>query len=256
MPRSTKDYLFSEQQVRLGAVFMTLGMAATLVVLLLLATARPQGRLQPLDTAGFQAQVEAATADLSGFELLEDGRAVIDIEHAMLLVAQRGVSAPGIVKAGALPAGGPADATGSADATGPAASGAPAADGAAVYQSVCSACHQPTAAGIPGAFPPLAGHAAELYLADRTYPVLAVMYGVMGQIMVDGMAYNGLMPSHAHLSDDEIAAVLNHVMSSFGNAEIVGDAFEPYGTEEVAAERGRMLAFTEVYSLRSELDLP
>ena len=33
----------------------------------------------------------------------------------------------------------------------------PQADGQAVYRQTCSACHQPTGAGVPGAFPPLAG---------------------------------------------------------------------------------------------------
>ncbi len=252
MPKSTKDYLFSERQIRLGAILMTAGMAGTLIALLLLATARPQGRFEALDTSGFRAQVAAATADLTGYELLEDGRATIDIEHAMELVAQRGVVEAGIVKPGSAPpaAGG---AAGTSDG-GPSAAAAP--DGSAIYLSVCSACHMANAAGIPGAFPPLAGHAARLYLADRAYPIIAVTFGVMGQIMVDGMAYNGLMPAHAHLSDDDIAAVLNHVMTSFGNAEAIGAAFEPYAPEDVAAERGRMLSFTEVHALRGELGLP
>lgn len=257
MPRSTKDYLFSENQIRLGAILMTVGMAGTLIALLLIATARPQGRFEALDTSGFRAQVEAATADLTGYELLEDGRATIDIEHAMELVAQRGVVDAGIVKPGAAVTGGSPDA-GAGDA-GPgagAASGAPAADGAAIYQSVCSACHMANAAGVPGAFPPLAGHAADLYLAERTYPILAVTFGVMGQIMVDGMAYNGLMPAHAHLADGEIAAVLNFVMTSFGNDSRIGGAFEAYTAEDVAGERGRMLSFTEVHALRAGLGLP
>lgn len=252
MLRPTKDYLFSENQVRLGAVFMTAGMIVALIALLLIATAQPRGRFERLDTTDFRAQVEAATADLGGYALLEDGRATIDIEQAMALVAQRGVAAIGIVKPGAAPT---SAGTGDAADAGVGAPPAVAADGAAIYASVCSACHMANAAGIPGAFPPLAGHAAELYQANPTYPILAVTFGVMGQITVDGMAYNGLMPAHAHLSDDEIAAVLNHVMTSFGNEDVLGDAFAPYAPADVAAERGRMLSFTEVYALRSELGI-
>lgn len=251
MPRPTKDYLFSSKQVQLAAAVMTAGMIVTLIAVLLLATAQPKGHFEVLDTSQFRAQVEAATDDLSGFELLEDGRATIDIERAMELVAQRGVTAVGIVKPGTTPAVAGADAP---DAGEPVA--AAAVDGAALYTSVCSACHMATGAGIPGAFPPLAGHAAELYSADPTYPILAVMFGVMGQIMVDGMAYNGLMPAHAHLSDDEIAAVLNHVMTSFGNEVTLADTFTPYEAADVADQRSAMLSFTEVYSLRSELGLP
>lgn len=253
MPKSTKDYLFSENQVRLGAVFMTVGMVVALIALLLIATAQPRGRFERLDTSEFRAQVESATDDLTGYALLDDGRATIDIERAMELVAQRGVTAAGIVKPGAAP-------TTAGAATEEGAAGEPAAaaaaDGAAIYASVCSACHMATATGIPGAFPPLAGHAAELYQADPAYPILAVTFGVMGQIMVDGMAYNGLMPAHAHLSDDEIAAVLNHVMTSFGNEDVLGDAFTPYTPADVAEQRGAMLSFTEVHALRGELGLP
>lgn len=250
MPKSTKDYLFSENQVRLGAVLMTVGMIGTLIVLLLLATARPQGRFETVDSSAFRAQVQAATDDLSGYSLLDDGRATIDIQRAMELVAQRGVVDPGIVKPGSTPS--PAAGPGTTG-DGPAAA---APDGSAIYQSVCSACHMANAAGIPGAFPPLAGHAADLYLADRSYPILAVTFGVMGQIVVGGMSFNGLMPAHAHLSDGDIAAVLNFVMTSFGNGEQIGAGFEPYAPEDVAAERGRMLSFTEVHALRGELGLP
>src|SRR5690606_28014953 len=35
-------------------------------------------------------------------------------------------------------------------------------DGAQVFQSICAACHQPDGQGLPGAFPPLVGHAREL----------------------------------------------------------------------------------------------
>ncbi|MEP7093243.1 MAG: c-type cytochrome, partial [Flavobacterium sp.] len=35
-----------------------------------------------------------------------------------------------------------------------------AANGKSVYTKTCIACHQPTGAGIPGAFPPLVGWAA------------------------------------------------------------------------------------------------
>ena len=258
LPEPVKQYLVTREQVRMLAVFSAVGMILLLLVLLLLATSRPQGRLQRLDPTEFQQAVAAATADLDGFELLPDGRARIDIDTAMELVAQRGVGAIGIVSpsaaaAGAAPAGAegaPADAA-PADV---AAQSAADIDGAAAY-APCAACHQANGQGLPGAFPPLAGHGPELYVADRDYPILVLLYGVMGQIQVDGLPYNGLMPAHGHLGDAEIAAILNHVMTSFGNDQLLPD-FEPYETSDVTAQRDRGLSFTDVYALRSELDLP
>jgi len=241
------------------AVLSVVGMVIFLIVLLLLATSRPQGSMQRLDPTEFQQAVVAATADLEGYELLPDGRARIDIDRAMELVAERGVTAVGIVTAAsvAAPAAAAAPAQpgaaaeeAAADASAPAA----AIDGAAAY-APCAACHQANGMGLPGAFPPLAGHGPELYLADRDYPILTLLYGVMGQIRVSGMTYNGLMPGHAHLGDAEIAAILNYVMTSFGNAELLPD-FKAYEAADVAAERDRMLSFTDVYALRTELGLP
>lgn len=261
-PEPTRQYIVSHEQVRTLAVLGSVGMVLALVVLLFLATSRPQGRFERLDASEFQAAVAAATSDLDGYELLEDGRARIDIDTAMELVAERGVAAPGIVSAAAAAAGAtqPADAGGAEDDAAAGAGEADAVqaadiDGATAY-TPCAACHMANGLGIPGAFPPLAGHAPELYAADRTYPVLVLLYGVMGQLQIDGTPYNGLMPSHGHLGDAEIAAILNYVMTSFGNEELLPGDFTPFEAADVAAERGRNLSFTDVYALRSELGLP
>ena len=266
-PEPTAQYIVSRGQVKALAILSAVGMGVALVVLLLLSTSRPQGRFVRLDPTEFQQAVATATADLDGYELYEDGRARIDIDTAMELVAQRGVTAVGIVSAGAASAAAaaPAQPAGEAagDAAGDAAGGpadaaapppADAIDGATAY-TPCAACHQANGMGLPGAFPPLAGHAPELYEVDRTYPILVLLYGLMGQIEVSGTSYNGLMPPHGHLGDPEIAAILNHVMTAFGNDELLPD-FEPYEAADVAAERDLNLSFTDVYALRSELDLP
>lgn len=259
-PDPTRQYIISSEQVRSLAVMGSVGMVVALVALLFLATARPQGRFERLDTSEFQQAVASATADLEGYELLDNGRARIDIDRAMELVAERGVAAPGILSATAAAAGTaqPADTGDAAAGDASADTGAVQAsdiDGAAAY-APCAACHMANGMGLPGAFPPLAGHAPELYVADRTYPILVLLYGVMGQIQVDGTPYNGLMPAHGHLGDAELAAILNHVMTAFGNEELLPDDFTPFEAADVAAERGRNLSFTDVYALRSELGLP
>lgn len=262
MPEPTRQYLFSERQMRLAFVLGTVGMVAVLVAILLLATARPQGSLVPLDTSAFDQQLAAATADLEGYEVLDDGRARIDIDRAIELVVERGVTNPGIVAAGAASAAGAAPAAGAGQPAGDGA--APAAqadaslpDGAAVFSQVCAGCHQANAQGIPGAFPPLAGgHAPELYVADRDYPILVVLYGLQGPIQVAGASYNSVMTPQLQLSDAEIAAVLNHVMTSFGNDAALPADFAPYTADDVAAQRDLMLMSGEIHARRVEIGLP
>ncbi len=259
MPEDTsyepvRQYLVSEGQVRTAFVLSALGMAALLLLLLFLATSRPQGRLSALDPTEFQTGLQAATGVLEGYEVFDDGRARLDIDRAMELVAERGVASPGIVAPGAAvqaPGGpGAADVAPGADDDEQA---LPDVDGAVAF-GTCAACHQANGAGIPGAFPPLANHAAELYIADPTYMIDVVLYGLTGQIQVEGATYNGFMPAHEHLADEEIAAILNHVMTSFGN-EDAASGFEPYTAESVAAQRGLGLSSADVLELRADLGL-
>ena len=113
----------------------------------------------------------------------------------------------------------------------------------------------PGGAGIAGAFPPLAGHAPLLAQTDRSYPIAALLYGLQGPIAVLDQSYNGIMPAWAQLSDDELAAVLNHVMIAWGNDAQLPSDFAPYQPDEVAAARGRDLAPLDVHELRLGLGL-
>ena len=126
--------------------------------------------------------------------------------------------------------------------------------GAQAFTSTCSACHQANGQGIPGAFPPLAGHTAEIYDAGgREYLVQVVLFGLQGTITVDGMAYAGVMPPWANLSDAQIANALNHTLTAWSDAPA---DFAPILPEEVAALRGAGLTANDVYAARQELGLP
>lgn len=148
------------------------------------------------------------------------------------------------------------------DATPPAAQapvgGWDAALGEQVYAANCASCHQATGAGIPGAFPPLAGHAPELVDVEggRTYLVDALLYGLQGQINVLGTSYNGVMPAWAFLSDEQIAAVANYSLYTWDNDADLPDGFTPITADEVAAERGKGWSGSDAYDLRTEIGLP
>ncbi len=119
-------------------------------------------------------------------------------------------------------------------------------DGAAVYASRCASCHGAQAAGIPGAFPPLAGHAAELAALEGgpDYLMNVLLYGLQGPIQVNGTNYAGVMPAWANLADDQIAAVLDHIVGLSGDVEV------DFTSEAVAERRGAGLSAADVHALR------
>lgn len=110
-----------------------------------------------------------------------------------------------------------------------------ASDGAALYKR-CAACHLPTGAGVPGAFPPLTADFAVLANKPdgRRYLALAVLRGVSGLITVGGKTYRGVMPAQAGMTDADIAAVLNHVAVKLAKA---GSGFKPFNEAEIKATR-------------------
>jgi len=87
--------------------------------------------------------------------------------------------------------------------------------GESVYQTVCLACHQADGKGLPGAFPPLAG--SDYLLGDKDRAVGVVVRGLEGEVVVNGVKYNSVMPAMTQLSDQEIADALTYAMNSWGN---------------------------------------
>lgn len=110
-----------------------------------------------------------------------------------------------------------------------------AADGGALYKR-CAACHLPTGAGLPGAFPPLGADFRTLSAGSsgRRYLILAVIKGVAGPITVEGKPYGGVMPAQSALDDAAVASVLNHVAMNIAKA---GKGFKSFTPSEVATAR-------------------
>lgn len=130
--------------------------------------------------------------------------------------------------------------------------------GSSTYASNCAACHQGNGQGIPGAFPPLdGGHMPNLFQADggREYLVNVMLYGLQGEIEVDGQTYNGQMPGWSQLTDEQIATVLNHELTSWDNEDSLED-FEPITEDDVEEQRGQDLSTTDVLEQRRALTLP
>ncbi len=122
-------------------------------------------------------------------------------------------------------------------------------NGKSLYTANCAGCHQATGKGVPGAFPPLAGHFPAILAADgRKYTINVVLYGLNGALKVNGKTYNGVMPGFAQLSDAELAAILNEVSTSWKNA--LPDGQQPFTADEVKAERDAKKTSAQVHDLR------
>jgi nitrite reductase (NO-forming)/hydroxylamine reductase len=89
------------------------------------------------------------------------------------------------------------------------------AKGQGVYNANCAACHQLNGQGLAGAFPPLAD--SDFLKGDRKKVMGAALFGLSGPITVNGVDYNGVMPSLGHLPDQDLAAALTYVFGSWGN---------------------------------------
>ncbi len=113
----------------------------------------------------------------------------------------------------------------------------------------CQGCHQPTGAGIPGVFPPLAGHVPEILSAKggREYLIQ------QGQITVKGAKYQGVMPAYAQLKDEDIAALLNHISTQWGNKFPAGQ--QAFTAAEVKAQRAKTMTAAQVLEARNKLGL-
>jgi nitrite reductase (NO-forming) len=91
-------------------------------------------------------------------------------------------------------------------------------DGKAIFARTCLACHQSEGQGIKAVFPPLAK--SDYLNNNKDKSIDAVLFGLKGEITVNGEKYNSVMPSQT-LSDQEVADVLNYVYNNWGNNKTV-----------------------------------
>jgi mono/diheme cytochrome c family protein len=88
-----------------------------------------------------------------------------------------------------------------------------AAIGPELYATNCAACHGASGAGFPGAFPPLAGDP----IVNAKDPITQIGVVLHGLAPTAGKAYSSRMPAFAQLSDNDIAAIIDHERTSWGN---------------------------------------
>lgn len=99
--------------------------------------------------------------------------------------------------------------------------------GKTIYTNFCMQCHGANGQGVPNIYPPLAG--SDWLSEKRTESIHAVKYGLNGKIKVNGKTYDNVMLPLG-LTNQEIADVMNYVMTSWGNTQE-----KPVTEDEVSA---------------------
>ncbi|MBS0367201.1 MAG: cytochrome c [Proteobacteria bacterium] len=125
-------------------------------------------------------------------------------------------------------------------------------DGAAGFAANCAVCHGPAATGIPALAPPLTRNPAR-YAGDpqgRRQLAMTVLYGLWGEIMVDGKKYDFRMTDFTRLDDATLAAILNHVVFDVDKAPA---GVKPLTAADIAAERAHPIDGTGVREHRKSL---
>ena len=87
--------------------------------------------------------------------------------------------------------------------------------GEKVYEVYCGTCHQKNGLGDSGRFPPLAN--SPYVTGDKKRLIDIVLRGLSETIDVNCITYNGVMPQHSFLKDDEVARVLTYIRQNWGN---------------------------------------
>ena len=113
-------------------------------------------------------------------------------------------------------------------------------EGAATFQTSCAVCHGPGGAGLPALAPPLLSYPAR-YAAGaegRRQLALTVLYGMYGDITIEGKHYDFRMPEFGQLDDATLATVLNFVVFDLAHAP---SSVAPLTAAELAPERAHPL---------------
>ena len=117
--------------------------------------------------------------------------------------------------------------------TGPTAGAADPATGARVYERECAACHGERGAGVAGIYPALAGNRA-VTLASPVNAIRVVLEGGYAPSTAGNPRPYGMPPFATVLTNHEVAAVVTHMRSSWGNQAPAADSLE---VERLRGER-------------------
>lgn len=95
-------------------------------------------------------------------------------------------------------------------------------EGEQLYLKKCSNCHQADGRGLRKVYPPVAGSD---FLKDNFGRVVCGMkFGMDGEMMVNGVPFQQLMPGDITLTELEIAEIATYVYNAWGEGRGLVDA--------------------------------
>ena len=105
------------------------------------------------------------------------------------------------------------------------------APGSVAYTRYCASCHLPGGQGDGNRFPPLFG--SEWVGGPKTRLIEIVLKGMSGPITVRRKPYDGVMPAHAFLNDQQVAEILTYIRTRMNHGGT------PISAEEVQTVRSQ-----------------
>ena len=126
--------------------------------------------------------------------------------------------------------------------------------GEQIYAKLCSSCHAPDGRSLATLAPPLAGHAVRMLKAGgRPHLIRIVLNGMAGPIEVNGRKYDAIMTPLRYLKDEQVADVLNFVLTAWGNGGLLPEDHKPFTPEEVQKARAPVSSPREIAAERPRL---
>lgn len=104
--------------------------------------------------------------------------------------------------------------------------------GAVAYTRYCSSCHLPGGQGDGNRFPPLFG--SEWVSGPKKRLIELVLKGMSGPITVRRKPYDGVMPAHAFLNDQQVSEILTYIRTRMNHGGT------PISAEEVQTVRSEL----------------
>ncbi len=108
--------------------------------------------------------------------------------------------------------------------------------GAEAYTRYCASCHLPGGQGDGNRYPPLFG--SEWVSGPKARLIKIVLNGMSGPITVRRKPYDGVMPAHAFLSDQQVAEILTYIRTrmNHGGTPISAEEVQTVRSEETSGQ--------------------
>jgi mono/diheme cytochrome c family protein len=95
-------------------------------------------------------------------------------------------------------------------------------NGKSIYEKNCQSCHGADGKGLGTLYPPLTD---SIYLkVTKNQLACLIKNGQQGEIKINNISYDGVMPGNETLADIDIAQVIVYITNSFGNNQGFYDA--------------------------------